>query len=437
MSLTSPAHARNLQTNINANRYFFATQEAGEQELFLSTIGGGGPNGNISSLAVGISGPSGNAVVISEGPSYMASEFISADEGAVFGSGSSYWTASTITSTIAGISLSTDRLAGSGTAVIESYGTNGSLGGLEFLSRGANSVLVSTTSVGINQYMSTVGRPGASAVLGQSGTFLTGSVQASGYNAIDLETNSGGKGCYAMTDLSGGTQTVTKWAMGMSGTVGPGGAGGSDYALYAYKDDGSFSLAPLLIQRKDGSMAVQNISSIVATAGGTSRGQVFPIVKDPVEFGADSNVAIIAGATSNAALFGSSWAPLFSTPVVNLNPTYQTLMNINWANALSTGSNHVTFKIGFSTATAYTNTLQTAYAPGGQWTPSDFPSAASPLGFTNLCTVLDPDGLSASGDGFLYVLGQLSDPAAPADKIFIAKNIVSESTRNSLCYKTI
>jgi hypothetical protein len=439
MSLTSPAHARNLQTNINASRYFFATQEAGEQELFLSTIGGGGPNGNISSLAVGISGPSGNAVVISEGPTFMASEFISADQGAVFGSGSTYWTASSITSSITGVSLSTDRAPGSGIAAIESYAGNGSFGGFEFLTRSVNSALVSTTSVGINNYISSIGRPGAAAVLGQSGTLVTGSVKAAVLDSVDLETTGGGKGCYSMSDLSGGTQEISKWSIGMTGAVGAGGVGGSDFALYAYKDNGTFGLAPLLIQRTDGSMAIQNISSIFATAGGQSRGQVFPMKADNTEFGADSNVEIMAGATSNQALFGTVWAPLFSTPVSSLNPNYETLLNINWANTLSTGSNHVNFKIGFSTATAYTNIVQTSYVPGlgGSWTPSDQPGLNTPLGHTNICCVLDSDGLSAQGDGVLFVAGQFSDPNAPADQIFIAKGTATEPQRNALTYKTI
>jgi hypothetical protein len=123
--------------------------------------------------------------------------------------------------------------------------------------------------------------------------------------------------------------------------------------------------------------------------------------------------------------------------VANLNPNLQSLVNINFANALSSGSNHVNYKLGFSTATAYTNIIQTSYVPGGQFSPSDLPSATTPIGHTNICAVLDPDGLSASGDGFLYVMGQLSDPGASADQLFIAKGTSSEPTRNALTYKTI
>jgi hypothetical protein len=437
MSLTSPAHARNLQTNINASRYFFATQEAGEQELFLSTIGGGGPNGNISSLAVGISGPAGNAVVVSEGPSYMASEFISADQGAVFGSGSTYWTASTITSTITGVSLSTDRFPGSGIGSIEAYAGNGSTGGFEFLSRGVNSALISTTSVDANNYISSIGRPGATAVLGSSGTLVTAAFQGPLFNNVQSESGAGA-GCYTISDLSGGSQVQTRWSIGKSGAI-TGSNAGSDLNFFAYADSGNYLGNWIQLKRSDGSMAIQNISSISASLGGTSKGQVFPMKTDNTEFGADSNVVIVAGATSNQSLFGSVWAPLFSTPVSSLNPNYETLLNINWANTLSTGSNHVNFKIGFSTATAYTNIIQTSYVPGlgGSFTPSDQPGVTSPIGHTNICCVVDPDGLTAQGDGVLYVAGQFSDPAAAADQLFIAKGLATESTRNALTYKTI
>lgn len=426
MSLTSPAHARNLQTNINANRYFFATQEAGEQELFLSTIGGGGPNGNISSLAVGISGPAGNAVVVSEGPSYMASEFISADQGAVFGSGSSYWTGSTITSTITGVSLSTDRAPGSGIACIEAYAGNGSFGGFEFLSRGVDSALLSTTSVGINEYISSLGRPGATAVLGASGTLITGTVDAAVIASVDVATTGGGRSCFNIIDLSG-TTPLQRWGMGTV-TAPTGGEKGSDFALYAYKDDGSFGLSPLQVQRSDGSMAIQNISSIVAAGGGTARGQVFPAVKDNTEFGLRQGQVI-----------SPILQVLFSTPVVNLNPNYQTMLNINWANSLSSGNASVNYKIGFSTSTAYTNIVQSSYVPGagGTWTPSDVPGTNTPIGHTNICCILDSDGLDASGSGFLYVAGQLSDPLAPDDQIWITKGPVTEATRFALAYKTI
>jgi hypothetical protein len=125
------------------------------------------------------------------------------------------------------------------------------------------------------------------------------------------------------------------------------------------------------------------------------------------------------------------------TPVANLNPNNQTLLNINWANSLSTGSNHVNYKIGFSTATAYTNIVQTSYVPGGSWTPSGIPGATTPIAFTNICAVLDPDGLDATGAGFLYVAGGFADPSAAPNQLFITKGAITEATRNALCYKTI
>lgn len=439
MSVSAPAHARNLQTNINQSRYFFATQEAGEQELFLSTIGGGGPNGNISSLAVGISGPAGNAVVVSEGPSYMASEFISADQGAIFGSGSTYWTGSTITSTITGVSISSDRIPGTGIGSIESYAANGSTGGLEFLSRGVDGVVVSSINTQFNQWVSTLGRPGATMVMGASGTVLAGNeFEAPYFTSLGPQAGGGGRPCYGIQDLSGagGLTPQARWAIGTAG-IPTGGNTGSDLAFYSYKDDGSFNSAPMTIRRSDGAVAIGNISSIQTTLGGTSRGQVFPMIADNTEFGAENSVFTIAGANSNAALYGLTFPVIFSTPVANLNPTVETLININFANALSTGSNHVNYKLGFSTATAYTNIVQTSYVPGGLFTPSDLPSSDTPLGHTNICAVIDPDGLDASGAGFLYVMGQLSDPNAAADKLFCAKGTTSEPTRNAFTYKTI
>ena len=437
MSLTSPAHARNLQTNINQSRYFFATSEAGEQELGLSTISGGGPNGNISSLAVTISGPAGNAVVVSEGPSYMASEFISADQGAIFGSGSTYWTGSTITSTITGINLSSDRFPGSGTACIESYSGNGSLRGFEFLTRGVNSELVSTGQV-LDGYISSIGRPGATAVLGGTGTILTPFHVGQNFNAYVPPATGGGQGIFTINDLSGanGVTPQGRWAIGTTG-VPTGGNAGSDYALFAYNDAGVFQVSPYQVRRADGAMRIANLSSMNTLISTATYSQVYPINQTNQEFGAEGQNEVIAGATSNQALYGNTFAPLFSTILTNLNPNGQTFLSINWANALSTGSNHVNYKVGFSTATAYTNVLTTSYVPGGQFTGSDLPSANTPIGHTLVTCCLDPDGINPDGTGTLYVLGQLSDPAAAADQIFIAKGQSSEATRNALVWRPI
>jgi hypothetical protein len=428
--------ANNLQTNRNATRYFFATSENGEQELGLQ-YGTTGGTPNLSTMAVTISGAGGNGVIVNTAPSYQATDYIFAEEGmGVYGS--TYFTPSTLSQSISGINLTTDRINGTGTACIESYGTNGSLGGFEFLSRGVNSALVSTTNVATNVYLSTIGRPGASAVLGQSGTLVTAQAQASQITSLDYQAGGGGRQCFNINDLSGvgGTTAQTRWSMGTAG-IATGGNSGSDLAFYSYSDAGAFLNAPMTIKRSDGSVAIGNISSITAQLGGTSRGQVFPMIAENTEFGAENSVFVLAGSTSNQALYGLSFPVIFSTPVANLNPNLETLVNINFANALSTGSNHVNYKLGFSTATAYTNIIQTSYVPGGQFTPSDLPGTNTPLGHTNICAVIDPDGLSASGDGFLYVMGQLSDPAAAADKLFCAKGTSSEPTRNALTYKTI
>ena len=126
---------------------------------------------------------------------------------------------------------------------------------------------------------------------------------------------------------------------------------------------------------------------------------------------------------------------MFSTPLTGLNPNTQTFININWVNSLSTGSNHINYKIGFSTATAYTNIIQTAYVPGGNWSPGGTVQAATPLGHTNVACVVDPDGINPDGTATLFIAGQLSDPNAAADTLYIAKNTVSEATRNALVWR--
>jgi hypothetical protein len=428
--------ANNLQTNRNATRYFFATSENGEQTLDLQ-YGTTGGTPNLSTMAVTISGTGGNGVIVNTAPSYQATDYIFAEQGmGVYGS--TYFTPSTLSQTITGINLSSDRVNGSGIACIEAYAGNGFTGGFEFLSRGVNSALVSTTSVATNVYVSSIGRPGATAVLGASGTLVTSQLQGAGLTSLDFQTGGAGRGCFTIQDLSGvgGTTAQARWSIGTT-TEPKGGNSGSDLAIYSYNDAGGFIEATMTITRSDGAVAIGNISTISCELGGTSKGRVFPIIADNTEFGAENSVFALAGANSNTALYGLSFPVLFSTPVANLNPNLQSLVNINWVNSLSTGSNHVNYKLGFSTATAYTNIIQTSYVPGGQFTPSDLPSSNTPLGHTNICAVLDPDGLSASGDGFLYVMGQLSDPSAAADQLFISKGTSTEPQRNALTYKTI
>lgn len=419
--------ANNLQTNRNATRFFFATAEAsGDQTLGLQ-YGTTGGTPNLSTMAVTISGGGGNGVIVNTAPSYQATDYIFAEQGmGVYGS--TYFTPSTLATTVTGINLSSDRAPASGIACIESYAGNGSFGGFEFLSRGVSGALISTTSVPANELMAGIGRPGATAVLGSSGNLVTASVQAEGLTSFG-PVSVAGAGCFNISDASGAT-LENRWSLGKFANT-------TDLALFSYKDDGSFNETVWTVARADGAMTIQNISTINSEIGGTAKGQVFPIVQDNSEFGAENNTFVIAGSTSNQALYGLSYPVIFSTPVANLNPTLETFVNINFANALSTGSNHVNYKLGFSTATAYTNIIQTSYVPGGQFSPSDLPSATTPIGHTNICAVLDPDGLSASGDGFLYVMGQLSDPSAPADQLFCAKGESSEPTRSALTYKTI
>lgn len=423
--------ALNNQTNRNGSRYFFATSENGEQTLGLQFGTAGSPA--LSTMAVTISGAGGNGVIVNQAPQFVASEFVLGDEAVLGGSASTYFTPSTLTSNFVGFNLTTDRLPGSGITTIEAYGGNGTYGGFEFLNRGVNSVLLSTNSAGMNEVIkSNFGREGAAGVLNTAGTFATGAVWAAQHNSVDYPTGGGGRLCFTIEDVSG-INTLNRWSIG---TTQPptGNTQGSDLAIYSYLDDGNFNQVPLSLKRDNGAMSILNISSIqTEVSTGSYFASVYPASKTNVEFGADSNVAVIAGSSNQA----FPYMPLLSTPLTGLNPNGQTFLSINWANALSTGSNHVNFKVGFSTGTAYTNLVQTAYVPGGQWTPSDQPSTNTPLGHTLLTGCVDPDGVNPDGSGVLYVLGQLSDPNATADQIFIAKGLVTEATRNALVWRPI
>lgn len=422
--------ALNNQTNRNLGRYFFATSENGEQTLGLQYGTAGSPA--LSTMAVTISGAGGNGVIVNQAPQFVATEFVLGDEAVCGGSASTYFTPSTLTSNFVGFNLSVDRAPGSGITTIESYSGNAPFGGYEFLSRGVNSELVSTNKAGINSYISSIGRPGATAVLGASGTFVAGTGIASQLISVDVPAGGGGRGCFNITDLSGAVP-LQRWSMGTT-TIPSGGNQGSDFALYSYLDNGNFNQIPLTAKRDNGAMSILNISSIqTEVSTGSYYASIYPASKTNVEFGADSNVEVIAGASNQAFPF----MPLLSTPLTGLNPNGQTFLSINWANALSTGSNHVNFKVGFSTGTAYTNLIQTAYVPGGNFTPSDQPGPNTPIGHTLLTGCVDPDGVNPDGSGMLYVLGQLSDPNAPADQIFIAKGLVTEATRNALVWRPI
>ena len=424
------------QTSVNNNRFFFATKDAGEQELYTTTAAAA----PFTDFYVGINGASGNQVQINQMPDIIGTVTAGGEEMVYAGTASTYKTLSSLSQTATGISLSCDRDPGSGIATIESYASNGSYTGFEFLSRSVNGTLISTTNVAINNYISSINRPGATAVLGGSGTFVAANSYASAVNSLDVQTGPAGRGCFTIQDLSGvgGVTPQSRWTIGTT-LVPTGGNTGSDLAIYSYTDAGNYLDNPMTIRRSDAATSIKNISSMFSKAGGTANGQVYPVLKDNAEFGANNDVAIVAGATSNQSLYGSTWAMLFSTPVANLNPNNQTLLNINWLHSLSTASNTVLYKVGFSTATAYTNCVQSAVVPGigGTWTPSDLPGTGTPVGALNICTILDPDGLNPPGDGFLYVQAQLIPESEPADQLYIAKGQTSEATRNALTYKVI
>ena len=340
-----------LNTNRNATRYFFATTENGEQDLGLS-FGTTGGLPNLSTMSVTLSG-GGGSVIVNQAPQFVASEFVIGEKALITGTDSTYFTASTLTSSIVGVNISYDREGGSGTACLEAYSGNGSTQGFEFLTRGINSALVSTVNSTYNNYVSSIGRPGATVVMGGNGTTTSAKLVT--------------QGIVTALDLSASVTTIP----------------------------------------------------------------IFPTNQTNIEFQAGaSNVVAIAGA-SNQAL---PYMPLFSTPLSNLNPNGKTFLYANWANSLSTGSNLVNFKVGFSTATAYTNTLQTSAVPGGSWTPGGQPSGSTPIGHTVVSAAIDPDGVNPDGTGTLYVLGQLADPLATADQLYLDKGAVTEPTRYAIAW---
>lgn len=415
--------ALNNQTNINTNRFFFATAEDGEQTLFLSTSV---LYPGVSTLSVGITGAQGNEVVVSQAPNYIATDFLGADQGLTVGAASDYWTLSTIGVNQAGFSLGVDRKPGSGTVSLESYGTNGFPGGFEFLCRGLSSQMVSTNQTYMNNYLSSIGAPGATALLQPTGALnVSLGITTPFYTALGPPNVPGGKSCYGIQDLSGatGTTRIPRWTIGTVDNA-TGNNTGTNFALFAFDDVGVFNNSPLKIQRANGEMLIQNISSIQNQVSTATYASVFPCTKDNTEFG-------IGGANNTKAITGVPTV-LFSTLVSGLNPNTQSLVNINFANALSTASNFVEYKVGFSTATAYTNILQTAYLPGGGWTPGGAPST---IGNTNICCIVDPDGLNPNGTGTLYVAGRTLNGLA--DTIYLEKGPITEPTRNALCYRPV
>jgi hypothetical protein len=225
------------QTNINTTRYFFATTEAGEQVLNTETQAAG----NLTDFYVSISGPQGNAVQINQMPDIIGTVTTGGEEMVYAGTASTYKTLSSLSATATGISLSTDRIPGSGIASIESYASNGPFTGFEFLTRGTNSALLSTTTAGINTYMSTIGRPGATAVLGGTGTLVCGSATGASFNSVNTPDNGGaGIGVFTINDMSGvgGVASQARWSWYKYGPQ-------TDLALASYSDAGNF-IAPVI-----------------------------------------------------------------------------------------------------------------------------------------------------------------------------------------------
>ena len=341
--------ALNNQTNRNPSRYFFATAENGEQTLGLQygSTGGAAP---ISTMAVTISGTAGNGVIVSEAPCYLATEFMLGEDALMGGTNSTYNTLSSINTSLTGFNISMDRLSGSGGTTIENYGTNGFAPGFEFLCRGVGSAVQSTN---MESYLSTIGRPGATMVLGPGGGLAVRNIVS------QLQS--------APLDTSGNFGTTI---------------------------------------------------------------QTYPAPKTNVEFGASG--------PNNVVPIGPIQTNMFSVPLTGLNPNTQTLLNIDFINALSSGTNNlVNYRVGFSTSTAYTNVKQGVVVGAGSWTPSGVPSATTPLTYTNICCMLDSDGINPDGSATLYVDAQLANPSAPADQIFIKKGPVTEPTRNAIVWRSI
>lgn len=238
------------QTNKNGNRYFFATTEEGEQDLFINTVAAA----PFTDYYVGITGSGGNQVQINQMPDIIGTVTTGGEEMLYAGTASTYKTLSTLSATATGISLSTDRAAGSGIATIESYRSNGSTGGFEFLSRGVNSELLSTP---MDSYLTSIGRPGATAALGASGQLVVGqSVVANSAIALSVADTGGGVGCFNVVDLSGGTP-LTRWSWFKTGAE-VGGNTGTNLNLGAYNDAGNFTNTCLQAVRATGQISTIN-----------------------------------------------------------------------------------------------------------------------------------------------------------------------------------
>jgi hypothetical protein len=255
------------QTSLNPNTFFFATREAGEQDLYTSTITAGA----FTDFAVGITG--GNQVTINQMVDVIGTSSVGGEEMLYAGTASTYKTLSSLSETAVGTSISIDRTAGSGITTIEAYAGNGSFGGYEFLSRGVNSELVSTP---IDNYMKGIGREGATAVLGASGTLVAGGALITPVvtSLSDPDKTGAGSGVFSINDLSG-VNSLARWSFYKFGDT-TGAEAGTNLALAAYNDAGNFIAPAMTLDRKTASVSQinqyeypQKLLSTVGTANQT------------------------------------------------------------------------------------------------------------------------------------------------------------------------
>ena len=252
------------QTSLNQNTFFFATKEEGEQDLFVSTI----TAAPFTDFYVGITGAGGNQVQINQMPDVIGTSTAGGEEMLYAGTASTYKTLSTLSATAVGTSISIDRAPASGITTIEAYAGNGSFGGFEFLSRGVNSALLSTP---LNTYMSSIGRPGATAVLGASGTLVAGAATITPVaTSLSLpDTTGAGTGVFSVNDLSG-TANLARWSWYKFGNP-TGGNAGTNLALAAYNDAGTFINPAMVLTRSNAAVSTINQyaypQSLLSTVG--------------------------------------------------------------------------------------------------------------------------------------------------------------------------
>ena len=321
------------QTNINRDRFFFATKEEGEQDLFVSTISAA----PLTDFYVGITGAGGNLVQINQMPDIIGTVTTGGEQMLYAGTASTYKTLSSLSLSATGSCISVDRTPGSGLTTIESYGTNGSIKGFEFLSRGVNSELLSTGNVAINTYMSSISRPGATAVFDNGGTTIMGATVASQHTALNSPPGGGGSGCYSIADLSGtsGTSSELRWSIGKFGSP-TGGNVGSDFALFSYNDAGTYLGTPLTVRRSDGAMNIANLSSINGVAFDVSG--IIPWDVYTVTNTGTQNVSLTAGVPQTVLTFSNipqaasgvnAGGLMLSIPISVQNTSLTTQANMN------------------------------------------------------------------------------------------------------------